>query len=194
MKISPISFGRAIKVNSTEKIADTIATAANHSNYGIDASIKSRTPLQKFAETIFYDTHLPNGKAKVITFGPDQVYIFSGKEADTASKLIRQTSAQIDKNNSFVNSLPDRICRAEQREKYGKINQELLADRNRKITSLVENGEDGERKSQIDVELEPIDDAPEFNSLRRIQKITYTSSSENTKEHIVYEKKKIKSS
>ncbi len=188
MKIHPISFGRAIKVISTEKVADTIATAANYSNYGTDAYITERTPLQKFAKNIFNDTHLPNGKAKVITFGPDQVYIFSGKEAEAAAKLIRQTSDQIDKNIAFVNSLPDRICRAQQREKYSKINQELIADRNKKIVSFVEDGTEEKRHSQISVELEQIESVPDVNPTGGIQKAVYTSSAGNSREQIVYEK------
>ena len=40
MRISPISFGRAVKVNSTERVADALATAANITNYGTTTETK----------------------------------------------------------------------------------------------------------------------------------------------------------
>ena len=45
MNISPISFGRAIKVNSTPEIAKLIARSANVS--------RPTTELDRFAKTIF---------------------------------------------------------------------------------------------------------------------------------------------
>lgn len=190
MRISPISFGRAVKVNSTERVADALATAANITNYGTTTETKEEKSLQRFAETIFNDTYLPNGKAKVIALAPGEIYIFSGREAETATKIIRQTSAQIDENNAFVNGLPDRYCRAEQREKYGRINQNLIENKNKKLAELAENGQDNERKSQIDVEVETPDDFFGLRPMGKIRKIIYTSTTPNIEEQIVYNKTK----
>jgi hypothetical protein len=190
MKISPISFGRAIKVNSSERVADAIATAANVTNYGLPIEAKEDKSLQRFSETIFNDTYLPNGKAKVIALAPGEIYIFSGKEAETATKITRQTSAQIDENNAFVNGLPDRYCRAEQREKYGRINQHLIESKNKKLAELAENGQDNGRKSQIDVEIETPDEFFGLRPMEKIKKIIYTSTTPNIEEQIVYNKTK----
>ena len=190
MKISPISFGRAIKVNSTERVADALATAANVTNYGTTAETKEEKSLQRFSEIIFNDTYLPNGKAKVIALAPGEIYIFSGREAEAATKIIRQTSAQIDENNAFVNNLPDRYCRAEQREKYGEINQKLIERKNKKLAELTENGQANRRKSQIDIEFEQKEDIFGLKPTSKIRRIVYSSTTPNIEEQIVYNKTK----
>ena len=77
MKTSPVSFGRAIKVNTSPETARLLVREAN---------VKTpTTELQKFAKTIFNDTDIH--RAKVVYITPDEVYIFSGEEAKKQSEI-----------------------------------------------------------------------------------------------------------
>lgn len=153
MNISPVSFGRAIRINTQDKaVAQRIAEVANMTNYEITKpSTSEGRAMQRFIENIFNDTHLANGKARVVSGTSGDYYIFSGKEAAKAHEIVEETKQQIIEENKFVESLPDRYCRKRQRGEYYVKHQQLFADRNRKILNLVEDGRKG-AKTIIDVD------------------------------------------
>ena len=113
MNIFPVSFGRAIKLNTKDKqVAQRITEVANMANYEISKPVtREGKALQKFIETIFNDTHLSNGRARVIYGTNGDLYIFSGKEGAKAIEISEDTKNKIRENNEFVESLPDRYCR-----------------------------------------------------------------------------------
>lgn len=191
MNISPISFGRAIKLNTQDKqVAHRIVEIANMSNYEISKPVTQEgKELQRFIELIFNDTYLPNGKARVICNSNGDLYIFSGKEGSKALEILDETKSKIDRNSEFVESLPDRYCREHQCGQYKVIAQQLIAERNRKILSLVEDGNRGV-KSTLDIE------CSEFKRRNRatrtiIDKITYKITTPDLEETRVFDRQNI---
>lgn len=191
MNIFPVSFGRAIKLNTKDKqVAQRITEVANMANYEISKPVtREGKALQKFIETIFNDTHLSNGRARVIYGTNGDLYIFSGKEGAKAIEISEDTKNKIRENNEFVESLPDRYCRENQRRHYAVINQQYLAERNRHILSLVEDGNRGQ-KSSLDIECSEIKDKDK-TTRTIIDKITYTTSSPLTEETKVFDRTNI---
>lgn len=150
MQVSPVSFGRAIKVNVPLKVAQKIAQEANVANYDDFSSNPKRKAMQEFLDKIFNDTQLPNGKARAIKLDND-VYIFSGKEAAQEEKLSQDANDKISANEKFVYWLPDRITRRQQQIKYDNINQSIRETTHSKIKALVEDGKNGRRNSSLDI-------------------------------------------
>lgn len=166
MNISSISFGRAIKVNTTPAIAKKIAESANVANYGDFSENPKRKEMEKFLDKIFNDTQYPNGQARVVELEPNDVYIFSGKEAAEEAKLRKEAEAKIKANEEFVYWLPDRITRRQQQIRYEHINQGILETTQTKIKKLVENGQNGNKDSSLDVHTEEIKDDKKGNLIR----------------------------
>ncbi len=189
MKISPVSFGRAIKINSNANIAQRIVDAANGNICILGFPTEKEKAINEFSQKIFNDTYLSNGSARVVQTSPEDVFIFSGKEAELATKLIKDANSRINENNKFVDLLPDRICRAEQKkiyEKQNKMIQELTLSR---LFELVENGQVNKRVSVIDVEFDEDCENPKKASFSQVKKLTYTSCENDVKEKITYTKK-----
>lgn len=84
MKISPVSFGRAVKVNGSKDSAYDIARLANEKKVS-----KSERAAQKEAKAIFDDTDI--AKAQVVcetgSRGKECVFIVSGKESLELDRL-----------------------------------------------------------------------------------------------------------
>ena len=188
MNISPVSFGRAIRINTKDKaVAQRIAEIANMTNYEITKPTTSEgRALQRFVENIFNDTHLVNGKARVVSGSCGDFYIFSGKEAAKAQEIVETTKQQIIEENKFVESLPDRYCRKQQRGEYYVKHQQLFADRNRQILNLVEDGRKG-IKTIIDVDSTTFknDDKSETTIIDRL---TYKSSQDDAVDVRIFER------
>lgn len=191
MNISPVSFGRAIKLNTTDKqVAQRIAEIANMSNYEISKpATREGKALQRFIEGIFNDTHIANGKARVVYGQNQDLYIFSGKEGAKAHDIAAETKEKIQKNNEFVESLPDRYCRDAQRQHYAVINQQHFAERNRHILSLVEDGNRGQ-KSTLDIECSNVQNANKIHTTI-IDKIIYKTSDASSEETRIFDRKNI---
>ena len=170
-----VSFGRAIKVNTTPAIAKKIAQSANVANYSDFSVNPQRKKMEKFLDKIFNDTQYPNGQARVVEFAPDDVYIFSGKEAAEEAKLRNEAEAKIKANEDFVYWLPDRITRRQQQIRYENINQSILETTQTKIKRLVEDGQNGKRKSSLDIHTEEVKDDKKRKLIRRTG-LTYKSS------------------
>lgn len=181
MQISSVSFGRAIKVNTTSSIAKKLAQEANVANYGDFSVNPKRKEMQKFLDKIFNDTQYPNGQARVVEIEPDEVYIFSGKEAAEEARLLKEADAKIKANNEFVYWLPDRITRRQQQIKYENINQSIMETTQTRIKRLTEDGEQGRKKSSLDVHIEEVKDDKK-GKLSRLIGLTYKSESANSQE------------
>jgi hypothetical protein len=141
MKTSPVSFGRAIKVNTTPQIANMFAQAAN---------VKYPTnDLQKFAKSIFNDTDIH--KAKVVVIDPDEVYIYSGEEAKKQCEISTDLKNKIQSNEDLIKMLPNREVR-EQRKHQAKVeNYSTLHHAIYKMRSLVEDGINCRPLSTLDI-------------------------------------------
>ena len=151
MKISPVTFGRAIRVNSSLEVAKQIATAANAANYGDISSLPQTKELRKFISSIFNDTQLPNGRAKVVELAPEEIYIFSGREAAIETKVSQEAKAKIKENEDFVKMLPERITRRQQQIKYDNINEGIKKTTIAKIRGLLEDGINNQTTSTLDI-------------------------------------------
>ena len=192
MNISPVTFGRAIRINTKDKeVAQRIADIANMTNYEITKpSTEEGKALQKYLENIFNDTHLPNGRARVVSSQNGDIYIFSGKEGSKAFEIAEKTKEKIRENKEFVESLPDRYCREYQRRHYAVLNQQLFADRNRHILSLVEDGNKNPQKSLIDVKCSTIQN-PDDSKVTFIDQIIYTSSNADSDDIRIFDRENI---
>ena len=180
MQISPISFGRAIKINAPLPVAKKLAEDANIANYGDFSSNPKTKSMQKFLDKIFNDTQVPNGKARVVELDGN-VYIFSGKEAAEEERLTKEANAKIKANEEFVYWLPDRITRRQQQIKYENINQSILETTQTKKKRLVEDCENGKKNSTIDVHYQEIDDEKKGKRIKLIG-LTYKTYSETSEE------------
>ena len=189
MNISPVTFGRAIRINTSDKeVAQRIAEIANMTNYEITKpSTEEGKAMQKFIENIFDDTHLPDGRARVVSGSNGDIYIFSGKEGAKAYEISENTKTKIRENKEFVESLPDRYCREHQRMHYAVLNQQLFADRNRHILSLVEDGNKNPQKSLIEVNCSTIKN-PDDTQVKIIDQIIYTTRKNNADEVRIFDR------
>lgn len=175
-----VSFGRAIKINTTPTIAKKIAQEANVANYGDFSSNPQTKSMQKFLDKIFNDTQFPNGQARVVELDGN-IYIFSGKEAAEEERLTKEAKAKIKANEEFVYWLPDRITRRQQQIKYENINQSIIETTQTKRKRLVEDGENGRKNSVIDVQYQEINDNKKGKRIR-LTGLTYRTSSETNEE------------
>ena len=91
MKVAPISFGKAVKVNGSSDVAFDIARLANEKKVS-----KSERSAQKEVKAIFDD--VKTAPARVLTYttpnNNEEVYV-SGKESLIASKLDEQVATGI---------------------------------------------------------------------------------------------------
>lgn len=177
MQVSPISFGRAIKINANPEIAQTIANAANGEMNIIGFPTEEEKALLSFTKKIFNDTASPSGQAIVLTSSED-VYIFSGKEAQKTIELIEKTKKKIKADNDFVYMLPDRICREEQQRIYDGKHEALAKFAKSKISSFIE------ADTSLDVTLEKPSNKRKLEPIEAIKRIVFSSS----KEKITYTK------
>lgn len=176
MQVSPISFGRAIKVNASLPVAKKIAEEANVANYGDFSSNPKRKAMQEFLDKIFNDTQFPNGKAMAVELEDGDVYIFSGKEAAEETELFQSAMDKINANDEFVYWLPDRITRRQQRIKYDTINQSIKETTQAKIKKLVEDGKNGRRNSSLDIDVVEINDDYNKEKSLIVTGITYRTT------------------
>ena len=158
MQVSPVSFGRAIKVNTSVPVAKKIAEEANVANYCDFSSNPKQRALQEFLDKIFNDTQFPNGQARVVELDNGDVCIFSGKEAAAEATLSQEAKDKIKANEEFVYWLPDRITRRQQQIKYENINQSIRETTQAKIKRLLEDGKNGKRNSSLDIRTEEVKD------------------------------------
>ncbi len=175
MKISSVSFGRAIKVNTSLAIANKIAQAANVANYDDFSSNPKRRAMEEFLDGVFNDTSFPDGKARAIELDDGEVYILSGKEAAKEAELSKEANDKIKANEEFVYWLPDRITRRQQQIKYENINQSIKETTQTKIKRLLENGKNYRRNSSLDIHTEKIVDGNRANRIM-ITGITYKTT------------------
>lgn len=173
--ISPISFGRAVKVNAPIEVANKIAKSAN-SPIGI-------SKFDMFAKSIFTDTNI--AKAKVVSVGSDEIYIFSGEEAKQRAEILKDLREKIDKKDELIAKLPDDEQSEKQkyrtmREKYGDIYCAIF-----QMRKMVENGKHGRPKSSINVQLKNVK-KPIFGDCSVIDKVTYKSKKGSKIETIDY--------
>ena len=164
MKTTPISFGRAIKVNSTPEIAKLIAKSANVS--------RPTTDLDRFAKTIFSDTDVH--KAKVVMMSDDEVYIFSGEEAEKQEEISKKLKQKIKENDDLIAQLPDRITRDARKRQHEVENFSRLNFAIFKMRNLVEDGLNCRPFAKIDVETQTLD-SPLFGQYDEIYNAKYTS-------------------
>jgi len=177
MQISPISFGRAIKINAKPEIAQTIADAANGEMNIIGFPTEEEKALNSFAQKIFNDITSKKESAVVLTSNED-VYIFSGKEAHKALSLIEETKNKIKKDNDFIYMLPDRICREKQQRIYDGKHEALTKFVKSKISSFIE------ADTLLNVTLEKPSSERELEPIEAIKRIVFSSP----KEKLVYTK------
>ena len=181
MQVSQISFGRAIKINTSPAIAKRIAKRANVANYDDFSNNPKIKEMELFLDKIFNDTQFPQGQARVVEFSPDEVYIFSGREAAEEEKLRKEADAKIKENENFVYWLPDRITRRQQQIKYENINKGILETTQIRIKRLIEDGEDGRKKSSLDIHTEEVIDDKK-GKLTKLVGLTYKSSDSSNEE------------
>ncbi len=81
MHISPISFGRTVKVNAPYHVAQQAANLVN--DYNVSPEEKK---VQKQLKTLFFD-RTKDGEARVYSTSPNTSYIFSGEESEHANAL-----------------------------------------------------------------------------------------------------------
>lgn len=173
--LSPISFGRAIKINAPTKVADKIAKSAN--------SLVTLSSLDSFTKSIFTDTYI--ARAKVVTIAPDEVYIFSGKEAQEQSKILRDLKEKIDKNDELISTFEDEEEDEKRKnqaikEKYKEVYYAIF-----RMKKIVENGKSGSPKSTINVQLKTVKN-PIFGTRDVIDEATYTSRKGSKVEKLEY--------
>lgn len=181
MKASPVSFGRAIRINASVPVAKKIAEIANNSGLVSESVTEKGKSCALMAQTIFGDTYLPNGKAKVLELGKNEVYIFSGKEVANATSLLKEAKDIVKQDRDFVEMLPDRMMREARKAQYDRKHSCLEFYTKQKIRNLVENGGRNPRMSAIDVDVETID-SEIFGKREKIRSVTYASINGNSKE------------
>ena len=175
MNISPISFGRAIQVNTTPEVAKMISDAAN--------TKQSITELQRFSKKVFDDTNIH--KAKVVVIEPNEVYIFSGEEAKIQSEVSSDLRKKVKSNNELVKMIPLREVR-EKRQHQAKVeNCRALHYAIYKMRSLVENGVNGNPLSSLEISPRIVK-SKYFGEYLEIAKASYTSNRNETQESLEY--------
>ena len=176
MNISPVSFGRAIKVNATVEQANMFAQAANTKS--------PSNELQKFAKTIFNDTAIH--RAKVVVIEPDEVYIFSGEEAKKQSEISADLKAKVKANDDLVKMIPLREVREKRKHQAEVENYRTLHHAIYRIRSLVEDGINCKPLSTLDISSRTIK-SQFFGNYDEISGATYTSNKDGKKETLKYE-------
>lgn len=176
--ISPISFGRAVKINAPIEIANKIAKSAN--------SPVTVSGIDSFAKSIFTDTNI--AKAKVVSVNPNEVYIFSGEEAKQQSKILKELKEKIDKSDELISSFSDDDTDEISKNKAIKDKYKEVYYAVYKMAKLMENGKGGRSKSLIDVQLKSVK-IPLLGNINVIDKATYTSKKYSKAEVINYESK-----
>lgn len=175
MNISPVSFGRAIRVNTTPEVANELARAAN---------VKTPTnELQKYAKSIFDDTSIH--KAKVVVIEPNEVYIFSGKEAKSQTEISKDLRKKVKANNDLVKMLPLREVREERKHQAEVENYNLAYSAIYKMRSLVEDGINGRPFTTLDI-LSRTVKSQFFGNYDEIYDSLYTSNRDGKKEIMQY--------
>ncbi len=175
MNISPVSFGRAIKVNSTPQDANMLAQSANV-RY-------PSTELQKFAKGIFNDTDIH--RAKVIVIEPNEVYIFSGEEAKKQCEISADLRAKVKANDDLVKMIPLREVR-EQRKHQAKVeNYQMLHHAIYKMRSLVEDSINSRPHSTLDITSRTMNHKI-FGEYEEIASATYTRTENGKTEKLEY--------
>ena len=176
MNISPVSFGRAVKVNATPEVARMLVREAN---------VKTpSTELQKFAKSIFPDTNIH--RAKVVAITPDEVYIYSGKEAMEQYKVSTELKQKIKENEDFIKQLPDRITRQKRKEEnevenYARLNYAIF-----KMRSLVEDGLSGRPKTEVDISTRTVK-SQFFGIYDEIESVVVSTTKEGKTEKLAYQ-------
>ena len=176
MNISPVSFGRAIKVNATTEQANMLAQAANVKN--------PSNELQKFAKSIFDDTSIH--RAKVVVIEPDEVYIFSGEEAKKQSEISTDLKQKVKENNDLVKMIPLREVREKRKHQAEVENYRTLHHAIYRMRSLVEDGINCKPHSTLDISSRTVK-SQFFGNYDEISNATYTSNRNGKKETFKYE-------
>ena len=120
MNISPLSFGRIVKVNAPLEISEKIADIANS---------KKVHPLARTTRSVFYDT----SKGDVVAFNPTEnksvSYLFSGLDAQKAMDIKGEMIDECDKMCSYYHGEDDLVdaAFASAAERAGKKLNELIA-------------------------------------------------------------------
>lgn len=89
MNISPVSFGRTIRVNAPLKVAQRMAELVNQ-NRGVEDR-EERSSQQKL-KTLFYDSNVGGAQAVEVD---KKTYIVTGDESQSVSDLLLDTSIHI---------------------------------------------------------------------------------------------------
>ena len=92
MRVSPISFGKSVRVNGSKDVAFDIARLANEKKVS-----KSERSAQKEAKAIFDD--VSTAPAQVLTYitpyHEEEVYVVSGNESKKLDRLDEQVATGI---------------------------------------------------------------------------------------------------
>ena len=139
MQVSSISFGRAIKINTSPEIAKRIAKRANVANYDDFSTNPKIRRMEEFLSDIFNDTQLPNGKARVVELEDNDVYIFSGREAEAEEKLRKEAEEKY-KQEQMEEMQQEKAKLEEERAESAKMMAELQALKAQLEQQKMQNG------------------------------------------------------
>lgn len=100
MNITPLSFGRIVKVNAPLNIAEKVADIANSRN---------KHPLSRITKNIFLDS----GEKDVVAFNPTEnksiSYLFSGSDAQKAMDIKSEMLDECDRMCSYYHGEEDLV-------------------------------------------------------------------------------------
>lgn len=125
MKISPVSFGKAVKINGSKEQAFDIARLANDRK-----AQKSERKAQKEVKAIFDDAYTAPAQVAVFkTRGKENVYIVSGKEAAKFEEL----------NDKLVNNIILAGTVLGKGDKFNHICKQQMQKNNKEVRNIVLN-------------------------------------------------------
>ncbi|MBQ8887764.1 MAG: hypothetical protein IJY61_08700 [Candidatus Gastranaerophilales bacterium] len=122
MNISPVSFGRTVKINAPLKVAQRMSELINQNRSVQDR--EERTSQQKL-KTLFYDANVGSAQAVEVDEG---IYIVSGEDSQAVSDLKLDTGIHI---NAAKNAYGDS-------EDFAKIKEEEIKRCNEYLNLIVQ--------------------------------------------------------
>ena len=145
MNISPISFGRAIKVNAPDSVVDELIYSANRLVY----RNMPPSPFDDFTHKIFCDVKSGERLALKHISPSGDVFILSGRDAHT--KIIAEgiRDKKLNCNNNYLANLTNPEIYKRMSRYINQFNEEIINETDEYFDCLFENGENGSRYSEI---------------------------------------------
>ena len=150
MNISPISFGRTIKVNASYQAASHAAELINNI-----PPRKGELKVQQQLKNIFYDTD--KGRARVVTPNGKKgdIYIVSGESSEDVKLLLKDKQEQLNsaKDNYGKDSYTYRSINEAEQDRYLDLLKLVILETKEPIEIDIDYSKDKHRIRAIDIRI-----------------------------------------